>query len=187
MKIKSKGLLFTTLAALAIAIGVVSCKKDLLNVNVPMQMAEITLTLPITPAAGEVTLPEDTIATNIDKFLSDNKIKKENIKSIKIESMVATIVPDSSGQDTINNFRVMQNVKTELAAGSGSFFTLSEVSNIPNVPTYTLDLKPNKDTDYTSYFSSSLFRLRTTILTRSPIFKPIKMKVSIKLNLVGGV
>ncbi len=186
MKINSKRILLTSLAAVAIAVGVTSCKKDLLNVNVPMKMADITFTIPVSEVVGQV-VQEKAVETNIEKYLSDNKIKKENIKSIKIESITATIVPDSSGQDTLNNFRTMESIKGEMAVGTGNFFTVSEVTGNPDVAAYTLNLNPNTSTDFKDYLSSTSFKFRVTGSTRRPVTKPIVMNVSIKLNMEGGL
>ncbi|MES2628781.1 MAG: hypothetical protein V4616_07410 [Bacteroidota bacterium] len=185
MKFNSKAFFFAAVAAVGITFGLTSCDKDLLNVDVPMEFADITFTIPATTEAIDFA-DERTVETNIEKILSDNKVKKENIKSIKLVSLVLVIDKDSASTDTVNNFRILQSIKGEIAKDGGSFTTVGEVSNNPDVEKYSLSV-PVSNAEFKDYLDATTFKFKVSGRTRGAVTSPITVKATIKFTMNAGI
>lgn len=183
MKINSsKGILFAAVAALGLTFGITSCNKDLLNVNVPLEFAEITFTIPITPLSGPYA---DTtiVTTDIDSILSANKVKKENIKSIKLEKLTFTIM----GEDSLNNFRLLESIKGAISKDGGSYATVGEVNGNPDVISYELNGNANTGTEFKDYLNGSTFSIKVSGNTRGPVTQEIVVHAKLKFKMEAGL
>lgn len=181
MKINSKKILFATLAFIGIAVAVSSCKKDL-NINVPMEMADITFTIPVLDSA---TTYEDTkeVATSIDEILSKNNVKKDNIKSIKLETLKLTIL----NGDSVNNFGILESIKGEFAKDGGSFVVVSELASNPDNVVYELAMPVNTSTEFKDYLSGTVFKFKVSGKTRRGVTSPMTIKAALKFNMEAGL
>ncbi len=181
MKINSKKILFASLAVVGLAVAVSSCKKDL-NINVPMKMADITFTIPVSEVSGPYT-QEKEVATSIDSILGANKVKKDNIKSIKLETLKLTIL----NGDSVNNFGILQSIKGEFAKDGGSYVTVSELSSNPDSVVYELSMPVNTSTEFKDYLSGTVFKFKISGATRRPVTSPMTVKAALKFNMEAGL
>ena len=179
---RSKGIFITALAAAALTFGITSCEKELQNINVPMEFAEVTFEVPVTPFSGDYA-DSTSCTTNLDSILTANKVKKENIKSITLEKLTLRCQDD---QDTLNNFRLLESVKGSLAKDGGAYVTVGEVTNNPDVVKYELDV-PLNNQEYKEYLNGTSFTFKVSGKTRSIVTKPMVVKARLKFNLEAGL
>ncbi|HEX4887609.1 MAG TPA: hypothetical protein VFV37_06135 [Luteibaculaceae bacterium] len=179
---KTRNTIASVAAAALLMLGLSSCDKNPLKVNLPMEFATITFEIPVTPIAGPY-VDSAEVTTNIDSLLSANKVKASNIKSIKIESLTFTC-PEG---DTLNNFRLVESVKGDISKDSDSPVTVSELNNNPNAASYFINMPVNTGTEYKNYLTGSTFKFKVTGNTRGPVTAPIIVTAKLKFNVEAGL
>ncbi len=170
----------TVVTAVMLVLGVTSCDKglDILKVNVPMKFSEVTFTIPISPIAGEYA-DEKTVSTNLDSLLAANKVNKDKIKSIKLKSLVVTVLDG----DADNNFRLLESIKGQISKDGGSFVDVGGITGNPDTESYELTIPVNTQTEYKDYLSGSTFTFKVSGLTRSPVTKAMVVKAKLEFDL----
>lgn len=170
-------------AFFAFAVSLSSCNKlkDLVKVNVPMQTADISFTIPAQSSAGTYTLAEFSASLNIDSLIKaeNSSVGIKNIQSVKITSCTITL----QNADTANHFGVLSTIKAELSTNNNSsLVTLAELSTNPDTQSSYLDLPVNSSLELKDYFSGTSFYYKISGTTRRPITKDLQAKATIKFD-----
>ncbi len=173
----SKVALFAAVAAFGATFAITSCSKVPIEVNVPMKFANITFEVPVTPEDTVAYADTATVTTDIDKVLADNKVSKEDIQSIKIESITATC-------DSLGDFSKLQSLKGEVAT-TGAYTTIGNLTDNPETPSpsFSISIPANTSDEFKDYLNQNSFKLKVSGLTRKKVETPFTIRVTIKVNI----
>ncbi len=174
MKMNSSKLaLFAAVAAFGATFAITSCSKVPIEVNVPMDFADITFEVPATDQDSIDYADTATVTTDIDKVLADNKVSKDDIQSIKIEMITATC--DSTG-----NFGKLRSIKGEVAS-TGAFTTVGNLTDNPADYKTSLTIPANTTDEFRDFLNSNTFKLRVSGRTQQRVDVPFTIKVRMKV------
>ncbi|HEX6429619.1 MAG TPA: hypothetical protein VF008_18130 [Niastella sp.] len=167
----------------AFVVCISSCNKikGLVKVNVPMQSADISFTIPAQPSAGTYTLAQFSTSLNVDSLIKaeNSSLGINNIKSVKITACAITL----QNADTLNHFGVLSTCKAELSTNNNSTLaTLAELSSNRDTATSYLNLPVNSSLELKNYFSGTSFYYKISGTTRRPITKDLQAKATIKFD-----
>lgn len=175
-------------AFFAFAVCLSSCDKikDLVKVNVPMQSADISFTIPAQPSAGTYTLAEFSASLNVDSLIKseNSSLGIENIQSVKITACTIAL----QNADTENHFGILSACRAELSTNNNSnLVTLAQVSNNPDTQSADLNLAVDSTLELKDYFSGTVFYYKISGTTRRPITKDLQAKATIKFDVQVGL
>jgi len=162
-----------------------SCNKltDTLQVDVPYQLSD-SFIIPQLPVAGDTTFTLPTVHINIDSLIKtvNSSLGASNIKSVKIDSCIMTMVNNNTETDHFGSF-------SALSVGlitSGSSTTIASVSNNPDVAVYTLNLSVT-GVDLKNNFSSNDFIYQISVTTRRATSTALNLTVRFKFDITVGL
>lgn len=128
-----------------------------------------TVEIPVAPA-GKATIA-NTVNTDIEKLLSDNSFKQENIGDIKFKDL-KLVVP--TGQ----NFDIVKSISIRIKAGSLDFKDIVTIDNI-GAGLSKLDLTPTviKDNLF-EFLINDKITYEVVIETKEAIVEPITININ---------
>lgn len=179
---KSLGLFITAVAAMLFALGITSCDKDLINVDVPMEFSEATFIVPASILAGDFK-DSTTVSANLDSILTSRKIDKKNIKSIKIEFIELSVL----NGDTSNNFRLVENLEASMQKGAETPTKVGSVTNNPDKVAMKLNLTTDSDKEFKSLLDGNSFTFRVSGKTRRAVTEEMTVKAKMKFKISAGL
>jgi hypothetical protein len=159
--------------------------KDALKVDVAMQTADVSFTIP-PQQAGTQTLSEFITSLNVDSAIKANNSQFgiSNVKSVKITSVRITLL-NGDGQNT---FGALSDCKMDFSSNNKpDKVTLGSLSNNPDAAVSALDLPVNSSLELKDYFSAASFNYTLSGTTRRAITKTLECKATVKFNVQVGL
>jgi hypothetical protein len=169
---------------LSFSVILISCKKSasLVKVTVPIQMAQVSFTIPPSQTTTDTTV---TIYCNVDSIIrADNpSFNGTNIKSVTALA-VNIFLSNADNTDNFGNFSSaeMQISSTENAAA----ITFAQVTNNPAGYADVLNLPVTPSVELKDYFDATLFTFTFRSSLISPTFVALNATAAINFNVVVG-
>lgn len=171
---------FAAFMALGLVFNSCNKLKELVSINLPLETAGISFTLP--------PLEEGTAsATDVDVYLNvDSLIKEEapnmgvdNIKSVKIESCTITVL----NATTEDHFGVLTDCSAAVASNvSPNWLTFAAVTGNPDTYATSLALPVKSDVELKDYFNATRFSYRISATSRRATTTELNCKATIKFK-----
>ena len=174
-------IILSTLSVLVIgALVLSSCKKNLLTIHFEAKAGEITYDLPAITSVGDTFIVK-TKALDLQAQLDANKLKMENVESIKLGAVDFLLL---EGINDTNHLGVFKRVKAELLNKDGSTaLVLGELVNNPD--DYSTYVVVNSgDKEMKSYLTGDSIRYKITLETRRPT-GPMTINSWMNLDITG--
>lgn len=173
--------------AIALLFSFASCNKlkDAVKVNVAMQSADISFSIPPQPV-GTQTLSSFTATLNVDSIIKANASNMgiNNIKSVKITSCSFTLL----NADATNNFGALSACQATLSSSSNTTpVTLAEISNNPDANSSSLSLPVNSSVELKNYFSGTSFYYTISGTTRRATTQTMNCTATVKFDVQVGL
>ncbi len=158
-----------------------SCDK-VGNVKIPFGAQTFKIIVPQSPVAGEISLAESVIEANIDSILSANKAAKDKIKGITVTGIKMTMI---DGDDSVH-FGLLQSIKTSLTKDGITFQSAGELTNNPDVVSYSIIIPGNKSLNVREYLDGNS-TFKATAVTRGPIMHAVTIEVTMEMEIEAGL
>ncbi len=170
---------------LAISFLSIRCDKvkDLVSVNLELQMANIEFSIP-PQAQGTQGLAEFSTHLNVDSIIKSKSpsLGVNNIKSVKIKSCTIQLL-NASGDD---HFGALSAYKVELGS-NGNWTIVAEQANNPDAASSTLTVPVNSAEDFKPYFIGSSFAYKLSGTTRRATTQTLACKATIVFDVKAGL
>jgi hypothetical protein len=180
---KPKALSKYIIIFLSFSVILISCKKSatLVKVTVPVQMAQISFTIPPSQTATDTTF---IVYCNVDSIIkaANPSFNATNIKSTMASSVTISLI-NADNTDNFGNFNSvsMQITSTENSTAS----TFAQVTNNPGDYADMLNL-PVTTTELKSYFDATSFIVTFTSTLSSQTFVPLNAVATIAFTVIVG-
>ena len=158
------------LPILALPIILSSCQKldSLIKVNIPLQMADVSFTIPAT--SGTTVSTGATIEFNVDSAIQANNASftAANIKSVIVDSVIVNLTNATAGNSFSNVSSFSASVSSNTDATQVVF---AQANNNTTGVVSTLKLIPTSNVDLVYYFNSTSFTyaFNATLVTPTTI------------------
>ncbi len=186
---KRNYLIILIIGASLCAFALASCKKikDAVKVNVALQMADISFTIPVIEHEGAVTLGEFDVYVNVDSIIKakNSKLGAEHIKSVKIKSCTVQILDDTIYPD--DNFTVLQSCRAELSSNTKTAWETIAHTDSPVETPHKLELPVNSSLELKDYFKGTWFSYRITGTAVRPTTHTIDCKATLQFDISAGL
>ena len=168
------------LGAIATAIFFSSCDKSLLEKDFTFTSANFTILIDSGIQAGTRDLASTVVTNTLDSFLNANKLKKSNLKKIKLSE--AECIQTNSA----DNFDIIDSLSTKFSANGQSDVNIGSLSPVPD-GVNSIKLNVNTDTDFSNFFNASTFTFKAGGKLNAPTTKKYIIKVKLKYTVTVGV
>lgn len=172
MKFKSPYHCLMAIVASA-ALFLTSCTEEGLEIDFPLEYGSIFLEIDSTNQVGTKTLDSIMIGSVLDSVLQKENVKKDQIKSIKLESADFQVMEPTTG-----NFNSLHSTEAFLSAPGMSETKIAYKDNVADGLS-KIELDINKDAELVDFMKAPSFTLRAIGTNDAPI-PQMKIKVKIK-------
>jgi len=167
---------------------ITSCKKTdtLVQVNVPVQMAQITYTIPMNQSSIDTTT---TVYCNVDSIIRAAKTNTysfniSNIKSVTVTS-ANTILTGTT--DAADNFGNLSSLSAAISSTSDTAATIfAQVTNNPGTFATSLNIPVNTTVNLKTYFDATLFNFTFRSALAAPTTINLQAQATIQFTIVVG-
>jgi hypothetical protein len=174
------------IASIALGTLFTSCNKlkDLVNVNIPLQTADVNFIIQ-PQAAGTQTLAGFAVAINIDSLLKaeNSSLGISNIKKVKITGCKLVLL-NSTANDHFGAFSALE---VSLASNTNTNFkSIAAISSNPDAVAATLNI-PVSDTDLKDYFNSTSLSYIISGTVRRATTTTLNCKATLSFDIQAGL
>jgi hypothetical protein len=165
---------------------ITSCKKTdtLVQVNVPLQMAQISYTIPMNQTSIDTTI---SVYCNVDSIIRASNANSFNISNIKSVTATSANTILTGTTDVADNFGNLSSLSIAISSISDTTATIfAQVTNNPGTFATSLNIPVNDTVNLKNYFDATLFNftLRSTLTTPTTI--ALQAQATIQFNIVVG-
>jgi hypothetical protein len=153
-----------------------------LNIDLPLDFGYIEFTVNATDQQGEMVLAEETVATDLEKLLTDKGASMKRLNSVVVKEVIFEIVNPPQA-----DFNLLKNAQAYIGTPGGTRLVVAEIEDIPNEKLRSLTLPVTTQEDVQTYISGSEFVFSAHGFTTAPILEPIEMRAMIKFEAQIGL
>lgn len=171
---------------LAFSTVIASCKKTdtLVQVNVPLQMAQISYTVPMNQTIIDTTV---TVYCNVDSIIRAGNTNSFNISNIKSVTVTATNTILTGITDASDNFGNLSSLYTAISSTSDTTAaTFAQVTNNPGTFATSLNIPVNDTINLKNYFDAALFNYTFRCVLTTPTTIALQAQATIQFNIIVG-
>jgi len=167
---------------------ITSCKKTdtLVQVNVPLQMAQISYTIPMNQSSIDTTI---SVYCNVDSIIRTAAANTYSFNISNIKSVTATSANTilTGTTDAADNFGNLTSLSVAISSTSDTAATMfAQVTNNPGTFATNLNIPVNTSVNLKTYFDATLFNLTFRSILTVPTTIALQAQATIQFNIVVG-
>lgn len=172
--------LLPLIAVFAFAVFQTACKKALPDIDFTREYGNIEFTILPKDSVGEFSLIDKVITTDIKQELTDNGFTENNLKEVKIESAVISIIDDNQSL----NFDFVRSATAQLISNTN--FIFADVQLPESYTSRSIDLNPSSF-DLKSYFKGESLNVVLKAVTELPVVSETKCRLALRFRIKAGI
>lgn len=168
------------LSACAVAL-ISSCTKEALKVKAGLNAKEVSFVVKASPQSGAMQIDAQNMSFNLDSLCKANSFSKDQITSVKVESVFLDIVDNNA-----TTFDIVDWAEAYVGSIGKADALLASKNPVAKdgVRTIGLDLK---DVELVDYIKSNQMSFFAKGQTNKPLANDVQMKARVKFNIVFSV
>lgn len=165
---------------------ITSCKKSdtLVQVNVPLQMAQIAYTIPINQSSIDTTI---SVYCNVDSIIKANNTDSFNISNIKSVTVTSANTILTGTTDAADNFGNLSSLSVSISSTSDTAANIfAGLTNNPGTFATSLNIPVNTTVNLKNYFDATLFNFTFRSGLAAPTTIDLPAQATIQFTIVVG-
>ena len=174
------------ISILMLALSACNKVNDAINVNVPLQMAEVDFTIP-PMGVGEHDLATSTVYVHVDSILKafNASAAVNNIKSVKIKSCTISLLDDTVHPD--DNFTSLTSFNVAMSSNNKTDWSTVAILENTVIDPYFVNLPVDDKLELKDYFKGTTFLFRMHGKLKKAFLNDVKCRANIKFDIEAGL